>query len=208
MNSVILGEKMETTLFASWQEILSGLFVGIVFGFLLRKAHVTRFTVIVKQLLLKDFTVMKVILTAVLSAGAGIAILRYFQPDLALKIDATTLFASIFGGAIFGVGMAIVGYCPGTAVGAVADGAKDMWFGLLGMIAGAAIYAESFEWVQEHIKPAKDMVKTTLPEYFGVSDFVIIGTFLACAVLYFFIANKLFKRKVVATVVTGKSLNT
>lgn len=176
---------METTLFASWQEILSGLFVGIVFGFLLRKAHVTRFAVIVKQLLLKDFTVVKVILTAVVSASACIALLRYFQPELALKIDATTLFASMVGGAIFGVGMAVVGYCPGTAVGAAADGAKDIWFGLLGMVVGAAIYAESFEWIQEQIKPAKDMVKTTLPEYFGVSEFVIVGLFLLGALVYF-----------------------
>lgn len=186
---------METTLFAPWQEILSGLFVGIVFGFLLRKAHVTRFAVIVKQLLLKDFTVMKVILTAVFSASAGIALLRYFQPELALKIDPTTLFASMVGGGIFGVGMAVLGYCPGTAVGAVADGAKDVWFGLLGMIVGAAIYAESFEWIQEHVKPAKDMVKTTLPEYFGVSEFVIIGLFFACAIAYFFITNRFFKQK-------------
>lgn len=46
---------MNISLFAPWNEILSGLIVGVIFGFLLRKAHVTRFNVIVSQLLLLDF---------------------------------------------------------------------------------------------------------------------------------------------------------
>ncbi len=175
---------MQTTLFTSWTEILSGLVAGIIFGFLLRKAHVTRFSVIVKQLLLQDFTVMKVIMTCVISGATGIALLRYFQPSLQLDIGATTFFATIVGGGIFGIGMAVTGYCPGTAIGALADGAKEMKFGILGMVTGAAIYAECFEWIQENLKPAHDLVKTTLPEYFGVSSVAIIGVLLLCAITY------------------------
>ena len=181
---------MDTTLFASWTEIFSGLFTGIVFGFLLRKAHVTRFNIIVKQLLLQDFTVIKVIMTSVIFAATAIALLGYFQPDIQLDIGETTFFATMLGGGIFGIGMAITGYCPGTAIGALADGAKDMRFGILGMIAGAAIYAECFEWIQENIKPAQDLVKTTLPEYFGISSLAIIGPLLACVAVYAFIAYK------------------
>jgi uncharacterized membrane protein YedE/YeeE len=165
---------METSLFAPWGELLSGLVTGIFFGFLLRKAYVTRFNVIVGQLLLKDFTVMNVMMTAVAVGGVGIYSLIYLIPTLELTISATTLFSALVGGAIFGIGMAIMGYCPGTGVAAIADGAKDMWFGLLGMVVGAGIYAEVFPWIQKTIKPPNDITTTTLPEYFEVSPWVFI----------------------------------
>ena len=185
---------MEISLFASWKELISGLFVGMVFGFLLRKAGVTRFTVIVKQLLLQNFTVMKVMISAIMAGSVGIALLRYFQPDLPLDITATTFLTAILGGAVFGIGMAMLGYCPGTAVGALADGAKDVWFGILGMIAGAALYAESAEWIQSTIKPSGKLVKTTLPEYFGISQWTVIGILFAVAALYLLIGRVFFQR--------------
>ncbi|NGX53197.1 MAG: hypothetical protein KR126chlam5_01510, partial [Candidatus Anoxychlamydiales bacterium] len=59
-------------IFESFTKLISGALGGFAFGFLLRKAHVTRFNVIVKQLLLKDFTVMKVIFTAIIVGAVGI----------------------------------------------------------------------------------------------------------------------------------------
>ena len=51
------------------------LFLGIVFGFLLQKGGVTRYEVIIGQLLLLDFTVLKVMLSAVLAGMLGIQVL-------------------------------------------------------------------------------------------------------------------------------------
>lgn len=175
---------MDIALMTSGTEILSGLFVGILFGFLLRKAHVTRFAVIVGQLLLRDFTVMKVMMTAVILGSAAVYALHSFDPGLVLEISSTTLASAVLGGAIFGFGMAILGFCPGTAVGALGDGAKDMRWGLLGMIVGAGLYAEAFPWIQAHIKPSSALVKTTLPEYFGISPWVIISALGAVGVFY------------------------
>ena len=45
-------------------QLLLGLGMGIVFGFLLQKGGVTNYDVIIGQLLLDDFTVVKVMLTA------------------------------------------------------------------------------------------------------------------------------------------------
>ena len=165
-------------------ELLTGLITGIAFGFLLRKGHLTRFSVIVNQLRLKDFTVMKVMMTAVLSSGAGFAILCYLQPETVPLIDKTTLFATAVGGGIFGVGMAIVGYCPGTGIGAIADGAKDMWFGLLGMIVGAGIYAESYAWIEQTIKPESEMMNITLPEFFGIPAWLILCPLILLASIF------------------------
>ncbi len=166
---------METLLFAPFKTILSGLFVGIAFGFLLRKSYVTRFDTIVNQMLLKDFTVMKVMLTAIAFGSMGIYTIISFLPSHQLIISPTPLFASALGGGIFGIGMAIMGYCPGTGIGALADGARDMWFGVLGMIAGAALYAELFPWITTHIKSSSDNTTITVPSLLGSSSWLIIG---------------------------------
>ena len=157
---------METTLFASWTELISGLLVGIAFGFFLRKAYVTRFQVIVGQLLLKDFTVMKVMMSAIAFGSLGI----YLLAPSSLLIDPAPLTGALVGGGIFGIGMAVMGFCPGTGIGALADGARDMWFGLLGMIVGAGIFAEFSETLtfgQED--------QSTLSNVLGVSHWVIIA---------------------------------
>ena len=57
-------------------QLLLGLAIGFCFGFLLQKGGVTRYDVIMGQLLLQDWTVVKVILTAILTGMIGIYLLR------------------------------------------------------------------------------------------------------------------------------------
>jgi hypothetical protein len=176
-----------TKLFAPAFSLLSGLTVGILFGFLLRKAHVTRFNVIVGQLILKDFTVMKVILTAIAFGSFGIYLILFFFPEQELIINSTTLLAAFSGGGIFGIGMAILGFCPGTGVAALADGAKEMWFGLLGMIAGAALYSELALYITPTLKPLEKLTTQTLPQYLALTPWTVIAcVFIAILVLFKF----------------------
>lgn len=176
-------------------ELIAGLCVGILFGFLLQKANVTRFSTIVGQLILKNFTVMKVIMTAIAVGSIGLYSLKYFFPDTELMISSTTLLAAAIGGGIFGIGMAVLGYCPGTCVGALAEKGKDAWFGVLGMICGAGIYAEVFAWIKQNIKPDDQINKMTLAEYFGVTPWLFIA--LSCLVVAFFVAADKFKKRAI-----------
>ncbi|MGD8649825.1 MAG: YeeE/YedE thiosulfate transporter family protein, partial [Desulfobacterales bacterium] len=99
-------------------QLLLGLAIGFCFGFLLQKGGVTRYDVIMGQLLLQDWTVVKVILTAILTGMIGIYLLRI--PGLAkLHTWSGSFGSTVIGGLIFGVGFAILGYCPGTLAGAV-----------------------------------------------------------------------------------------
>jgi len=158
---------MVHAIFASQDQLIGGLLVGICFGFLLRKAHVTRFDIIVKQLLLQDFTVMKVMLTAIAFGSLGISVVYLFAPNLSCPISATTLSAAALGGGIFGIGMALMGFCPGTAIGALADGAKDIYYGLLGMVAGGLIFAEISPFFTNWIKSAELMNQSNLSQLTG-----------------------------------------
>lgn len=187
---------MNTSLFSAPTEVIAGLVIGLLFGFLLQKAHVTRFTTIVGQLRLKDFTVMKVIMTAIASGSFFLYLFTAFFPETSLIISTTTLFTAALGGAIFGVGMAVLGYCPGTCIGALAERAKDALCGVLGLIVGAALYAEIAPWIKETIKPDSEINKTTLPEYFAISPWVFIsGAFLVVA-LFLLIEKGRAKTKV------------
>jgi len=95
---------------------------------LLQKGGVTRYDVIIGQLLLTDFTVLKVMLSAVVTGMVGVYALK--GAGLAnLHPKPGSLGSTAVGGLIFGLGFGILGYCPGTVVGAVAQGSLDALFG-------------------------------------------------------------------------------
>jgi len=102
-------------------ELILGLATGILFGVLLQKAEVLRFEKQVGFLLLKDMTIIKFMLSAIIVGMVGINVLAGFGL-ISLKIKGALVVAQLLGGLIFGIGWAIAGYCPGTAVGAFGEG--------------------------------------------------------------------------------------
>jgi len=61
----------------------------------------------------------------------------YLLHDLGLaklSIKATILGPVILGALVFGLGWGLLGYCPGTSMGALGEGRWDALWGILGMI--------------------------------------------------------------------------
>jgi len=86
-----------------------GLLTGILFGFLLQKAQVTKYDKIVAFFRLTDLTVLKVMMGGILAGMVGV----YALHDLGLvtlHVKPTILSANILGGLIFGVGMLLLGF--------------------------------------------------------------------------------------------------
>lgn len=175
----------ETSFFASPTTLILGAVTGLIFGFLLQKAWVTRFGVIVGQFLLEDFTVLKVIGTAIVVGGAGIYGMVQLGLIQGLHVKAAQLVANAVGGLIFGIGMAILGYCPGTGVAAIGDGSRDAIAGVAGMLFGAALYAEMYPWAKAHILGLADLGKETLLTATGLSPWWFIGGLMVLAVAGF-----------------------
>jgi len=71
------------------------------------------------QFLLTDFTVIKVMLTAIVVGMVGIFSMRAMG-QVKLHVKPTRYAANITGGLIFGVGLGLMGYCPGTGAAALA----------------------------------------------------------------------------------------
>lgn len=173
-------------MFDSPERLLLGLLTGVVFGFLLQKGRVAKFPVIVGQFLLKDWTVVKVMGTAVLVGSVGVhALVSAGQAQLHVK--PFLLGGVLVGGVCFGVGMAVYGYCPGTGVAACGEGKPDAMAGVLGMLAGALAFVVAFPALQPLIKGLGDLGKLTLPEATGTSPWLwvalLIGGGLAVVAL-------------------------
>jgi len=142
--------------------------LGFCFGFLLQKGGVCEYEVILGQLLLRDFTVVKVILTAIVTGMIGIYALRS-AGRVSLHKKPGSLGASVPGPLIFGAGFALLGYCPGTAVGAVGHGALDALVGgVAGITLGAGLYAAAFPWLERRVLNVGDFGDRTLIDVMGV----------------------------------------
>ncbi len=153
--------------------LLQGLLIGIIFGFLLQRAGVTRYDVIIGQLLLEDFTVLKVIVTAIIVGMIGIYYLKG-RGIIKLAPKQSSLMQVIPGGLIFGVGFALLGYCPGTLAGAIGQGSIDALIpGLIGIILGAALFAINYEKLKPLLEKGK-LNKATLPELLHLNHWRII----------------------------------
>ncbi len=166
-------------------QLLIGFSIGILFGFLLQKGGVTYYEIIISQLLLESFIVLKVMFTAIIVGMIGVYSLRYFGlVDLHPK--STHLSTVIVGGLIFGVGFALLGYCPGTSVGGIGMGSLHALVGALGIILGASIYANSYPRIRDNLEKWS-LGDTTIPEFFNVNPWIIIlilVTFLTALMYY------------------------
>jgi len=165
-------------------DLLYGLATGILFGILLQRSEVIRYDRQLGALRLKDFTILKFMLSAVAVAMVGTYILK--DMGLAkLSVKPMILGAVIPGGILFGIGWALLGYCPGTSAGALGEGRIDAFWGILGMLAGAGIYAEAYPVLKRTLLAWGDFGKITIPEVLGVNHWVVIAAFVI-AILAFF----------------------
>jgi len=151
-----------------------GLLTGIAFGFLLQKGGVTNYDVIIGQLLLTDFTVVKVMLAAVLVGMIGVYAMK--SAGIArLHCRSGSIGSTVVGGLIFGAGFALLGYCPGTAAGAVGTGALDALFGVIGIAIGAGIFARLYPILASTILNRGAFPAETVPELLGVRPVMVVA---------------------------------
>lgn len=154
--------------------LAQGLVFGIIFGFLLQKGGATKYDVIVGQLLLTDFTVLKIMLSAVLTGMIGLHMLKVFGL-VELSPKAGSIGKNVIGGLIFGVGFALLGYCPGTIVGAIGNGYLDaLSGGLVGIVIGAGLFAALYPGLKQGVLKIGDFGTLTLPRLLKSGDWPVV----------------------------------
>jgi uncharacterized membrane protein YedE/YeeE len=170
--------------------LIYGIITGIIFGFLMQKAQVLRYDRQVGALRLIDMTILKFMLSAILVASIGI----YLCKDLGLiklSIKATSIGAQVVGGLLFGIGWGLLGYCPGTAAGALGEGRIDGLWGILGMLCGGALYAVIYPFMKTYIIAIGSFGKISLPQIIGINHWIAIIVLAALTLILF----RFFERK-------------
>ena len=165
-------------------DMLYGLVTGILFGFLLQKGRVIRYDKQIGALRLQDMTIVKFMLSAIVVGMIG----TYLLVDLGLaklSIKPMIVGSIVIGGLLFGVGWGLFGYCPGTSMGAVGEGRLDGLWGIVGMLAGAALFAEAFPFLKTTVLKWGDLGKITLPQVLGVNHWMVIVPFTVGTILLF-----------------------
>lgn len=166
-----------------------GLVTGVVFGFLMQKGRVIRFEKQVGALLIKDMTIFKFMLSSILVGMVGIFILSDMG-IITFSHKPMNVGAVVIGAILFGIGWAVMGFCPGTSVAAVGEGRVHALFAIAGMLVGAAVFAELYPFLQATVMAWQDFGKISLPGTLGISHWVLVPIFWVATIGLFLVFEK------------------
>ena len=143
-----------------------GLLIGAAFGAVLVVSGLADSRRIFDMLRLKDVTLMKVIFTALAAGMAGVAILD--AAGLAhTSVKTLHVLAVGLGGLVFGLGFALSGYCPGSALAASAQGRRDALLTVLGGLAGTAAFTATYDTIEPVLADRRGQQETSEKEDHG-----------------------------------------
>ncbi len=175
--------------------LITALFLGLFFGLFLQRGGLGNPHKLTGVFYLTDFAVPKAMFTAILVAATGLCLLS----DLKLLdvsrvwIIPTFFWPQLVGGALFGLGYLISGYCPGTAAAGLASGRLDALVTMIGIGAGALLFAVAFPWLEGFYK-VTNMGTVTLPELTGINHWVLVAILYVLAGFMFYAIERYERR--------------
>ena len=167
-------------------KIIIGSIVGFVFGYTLQRTGITKYPRVMGLLLLKDFKILKFMLTAVTLSMIGF----YTLDSLGIiTLNPKPLdWGKLVGGLIFGAGMGLLGYCPGTMLSRIGEGKKDAWLGLLGTVLGILFFALNVNFFKTHLT-SKSM-SGDISAALGISQWIIVPIAAIVFIGIIYLVNK------------------
>ncbi len=172
--------------------VLIALILGVFFGFALNKAGLTKYHKIVNQFRLTDMAVLKFMMTALVVTMLGVYPLRELGIITFPAIPETYVVGNLVGGLIFGVGMALAGFCPGTAAAGAGEGKLDYLVpGLLGFLTGAVIFGLTYSSFMPQIKAIGNYGNVVIPDLWHISPYLAILVFTIMALALFYLIDRM-----------------
>lgn len=153
--------------------MVAPLLIGFAFGWILQRSGLSRYDRIANVFRLRDLTVIRFLLSALVTAAIAMALLEGHAPGVSVPIPATYAIGNLLGGAVFGIGMALSGFCPGTIAAGAGEGRLDNLVpGALGLFGGAIVYGLAYERVMPRL--ARGATVETLADLVGTSPYVTL----------------------------------
>lgn len=160
------------------------LLLGLGFGFVLERAGFGSGCKLTAQFRLTDWSVFKVMFTAIVFTAVGI-----YALELAGLIDAQGIYVPIpylwaiaAGGALIGAGFAVGGYCPGTSAVGLMTGRLDALVFFMGLLLGTYLFAGFFPQLDALTTAGEFTQGDRLPDMLGVPEWLVLAGMVAAAI--------------------------
>ena len=175
---------------------LTGLFVGLVFGFVLQRGRFCMNSAFRDIVTLKDYTLLKSVGAALLVMLAGFAIMD-MTDVISLNPKPLTWGANLLGSFLFGIGMVIAGGCASGITYRTGEGMVGAMTAVLGLAIGGYLTAAGFlKDFKDNLQAStkiltEDGANLTLANVLGI-DHVLLALIIAIviAVIWFILARK------------------
>lgn len=176
--------------------LVFALMLGAAFGWFLERGGLGNARKLAGQFYLKDFTVFKVMFSAIITAMLGLFWLgKLGLVDVSrVYVPETFILPQLVGGLVFGAGFVVGGLCPGTSCVAAATGRFDGFALLGGMLGGIWLFGEAFPLVHRFYESTPHGT-FTLPALLGVSQGAVVFAVVFIALGAFVIVGR-FERSV------------
>jgi uncharacterized membrane protein YedE/YeeE len=168
------------------------LIFGIIFGGILQYAKLNEYNTISGLATLENLTVAKALALAI---GIGMIWL-----SIEINMDWATFHTKplilggvVFGGLIFGMGMAILGYCPGTLAVSVGEGSIDAMLGVVGGLVGGLVYTLTLPYFHNLLGP--DLGNITLNSLVGDRPLIYFSLVFIIGALFHYLAFWMHKKE-------------
>ncbi|HZH39545.1 MAG TPA: rhodanese-like domain-containing protein [Gemmatimonadales bacterium] len=166
--------------------------IGFAFGATLERAGLGSARTIADQLTGRDFTVVKVMFSCIVTA-----MLLVFWADrlgwldlTRVALPTTDVLPQLAGSVLFGAGFALASLCPGTACVAAAVGARDGLVTIGGLFLGTLLTGELWPRLGGlAVHAVRDDAR--LPGDLGLSTGVVVALIVGAALLTFWIAGRI-----------------
>jgi uncharacterized membrane protein YedE/YeeE len=182
-------------LFSQGTGLLLAVLLGLFFGLFLERGGLGNPHKLTGVFYLTDFTVPKVMFTAIIVAASGL----YLLSDLKLLdmsrvwIVPTFFWPQIAGGFLFGIGFVVSGYCPGTAMAGFASGRLDALVTMIGIGAGSFAFAVLYPFIEDFYM-SSPMGDATLQKVLGISHWFVMVFVYALAGGMFYLMERYERR--------------
>ena len=170
---------------------LVAVLLGFGFGFVLERAGFGSGCKLTAQFRLTDWSVFKVMFTAIVIAAVGMYVLELagVMDTEAVYVPAPYLWALVAGGAAIGAGFAVGGYCPGTSAVGLMTGRVDALVFLVGILIGTFAFAELFPVLDQLTTAGEFTQGDRLPEWLGVPEWLVLVMLVGVAVGVYYLGG-------------------
>jgi len=180
------------------ENFLYALLIGIMFGFILERAGFGTSNHIAPVFYFRNLRVSEVMVSAILTCATLLTISVYagILDFNQIFIPTTYIWPYLVGGVLFGLGMVMSGWCPGTAAVGFATGKLDAAVFLLGVMFGMSVYFDNFDKIANFAN-SSNVGRLTIDKLIGgdIYTSLIITIFIGIGLTIFMQTMKSIKDK-------------